>query len=67
MVKMSRDEIQWMAEQDANTMARYQEIIGDKKRMSRAIKVAEKQARSLSERASAMQNVARTKQGRRGK
>lgn len=67
MVKMSRDEIQWMAEQDANTMARYQEIIGDKKRMSRAIKVAEKQARNLSERANAMQNVAKTKQGRRGK
>lgn len=67
MVKMSRDEIQWMAEQDAHTMARYQEIIGDKKRMNRAIKVAEKQARDLNERASAMQSVARTKAGRKSK
>lgn len=29
-------ELQWQAEDDASTMARYQEIMGDKARMNRA-------------------------------
>ena len=63
MVSRSRtsDEMKWQAESDASTMATYQEIINDKARMNRAIKVAKTQAADLSKRASAMQNVARTK------
>lgn len=52
------NELKWQAESDARTMAAYQEIIGDKKRMSRAIKVARRQAQDLTKRADAMRNVA---------
>ena len=51
----------WQAESDAHTMATYQEIMNDKARMSRAIKVAKSQAADLTKRANAMQSVARTK------
>lgn len=54
-------ELQWQAENDASTMARYQEIMEDKARMNRAIKVAKSKAADLTKRASAMQNVAKTK------
>jgi hypothetical protein len=54
-------EQQWQAESDAHTMAQYQEIMGDKARMARAIKEAERQAKDLSKRASAMQNAAKVK------
>jgi hypothetical protein len=60
-VKMSKQEQQWQAESDASTMATYQEIINDKARMQRAIKVANKKAQDLTKRASAMQSVAKTK------
>lgn len=58
---MNSDEQRWQAESDASTMATYQEIINDKARMNRAIKVAKTKAADLSKRATAMQNVARTK------
>lgn len=54
-------ELQWQAEDDANTMVNYQEIMSDKARMNRAIKVAKSRAADLTKRASAMQNVAKTK------
>lgn len=54
-------ELQWQAEDDANTMVNYQEIMSDKARMNRAIKVAQSRAADLTKRASAMQNVAKTK------
>lgn len=53
--------LQWQAEDDANTMVNYQEIMRDKARMNRAIKVAKSRAADLTKRASAMQNVAKTK------
>ena len=58
---MTKEDLKWQAESDASTMARYQEIISDKARMNRAIKVAQKQASDLKKRASAMQNVAKLK------
>lgn len=63
MVSRSRtsDEMKWQAESDASTMATYQEIMNNKARMNRAIKVAKTKAADLSKRASAMQNVAKTK------
>ena len=66
-IKMSKQEAQWRAEDDARTMAQYQEILGDKKRMARAIKVAQKQAEDLTKRANAMQSVAKTKPSSRKK
>lgn len=57
----SSEELRWQAESDAQTMASYQEIMGDKARMNRATKVAKSQAANLTKRANAMQNVAKTK------
>lgn len=56
--KLSKQDLQWQAESDANTMARYQEIINDKARMNRAIKEANKQTQDLTKRASAMKSAA---------
>ena len=61
MAISKKQEQQWQAEDDARTMANYQEILSDKNRMNRAIRVAEKQAKDLTKRANAMQSVARTK------
>ena len=61
MASQKRDELRWQAESDAQTMASYQEIMGDKARMNRAIKVAKSKAADLTKRANAMQNVAKTK------
>lgn len=65
--KMSQEQLKWQAEDDAHTMARYQEIMGDKARMNRAIKVAQKQADDLTKRANAMQSVAKTRTNSRKK
>lgn len=63
---MSKEDLKWQAESDARTMATYQEILGDKQRMNRAIKVAKQQANDLNKIAAAMQSVAKTKpSGRR--
>lgn len=56
-----KDQLKWQAEDDARTMANYQEILSDKARMNRAIKVAQQQANDLTKRANAMQNVAKVK------
>ena len=55
------DERKWQAESDARTMAQYQEILGDKARMNRAIKEANKQAQDLNKRANAMRNAAKVR------
>ena len=59
MAITKKQEQQWQAQDDARVMAQYQEIIGDKTRMNRAIKEAEKQAKDLSKRANAMQSAAK--------
>jgi hypothetical protein len=59
--EMCKGERQWRAEADARMMADYQELINDKPRMNRAIKEAQRQARDLTKRATAMQGVAKTK------
>ena len=61
--KMSKQDLQWQAESDASTMARYQEIMQDKARMNRAIKEANRQASDLTKRASAMKSAANIKSG----
>lgn len=58
------ERLKWQAEDDATTMANYQEIMNDKARMGRAIKVANERAKDLQKRATAMQSVARIKGGR---
>ena len=59
--KMNVDQLRWQAEDDARTMARYQEILADKTRMSRATKEARRQAADLNKRAAIMSKAASSK------
>ena len=52
-------ELEWRAEDDARIMAQYQDIMKDKARMDRAVKVARKQAKDLQDRADTMKRVAK--------
>lgn len=56
--KMTADEKRWRAENDAETMARFQEIMADKNRRNAAIKAAKTKASELTKRAQAMQFAA---------
>lgn len=53
-----KNEQDWQAQDDAYTMARYQEIMSDKNRAARAIKAAKKQAESMSRQADVMKKAA---------
>ena len=55
---MKAEELKWLARDDADIMARYQEILNDKARFKRAVKEAQKQANDLQKRANNMKNVA---------
>ena len=44
----------WQAQDDAYTMARYQEIMADKARANRAVKFVNNQARQMQKQANAM-------------
>lgn len=57
-VKSERD---WQAEADADTMARYNEIMADAARKDRAIKAAKKQVNDLMTRINKMKKVSNTK------
>lgn len=58
---LSKEDLKWQAESDASTMATYQEIMSDKARMNRAIKVAQQRAKDLTTRANAMRKIGKTK------
>lgn len=58
MAKISSDEKRWRAESDAETMARYEEIMGDASRRAAAVKVAKQRAADLTKSANAMSRVA---------
>lgn len=66
MISKAKEQ-QWQAEQDARTLASYQELLGDKARMARATKVAKKLASDLTKRATAMQHAANVKSNKRSK
>lgn len=57
--QMRKRELEWRAEDDARIMAQYQDIMKDKARMDRAVKVARKQAKDLQDRADTMKRVAK--------
>lgn len=52
--KLTPNEKRWQAEEDARTMARYQEIMSDTKRKSAAIAQAKQEAANLQKRANTM-------------
>lgn len=56
--RISLDEKKWQAESDADTLARYQEIMQDSKRKNAAIKAAKSRAADLSKRAQLLQYAA---------
>lgn len=56
--KISSMEKQWQAEDDARTLARYQEIMNDSKRRNAAMKQAKQQAANLEKQANAMKMAA---------
>lgn len=58
---MTAEERRWRAEEDARTMARYEEIMADSARRSAAVKTARARATELQKSAAAMQRVASTK------
>ena len=58
MPKLNAQQIRWQAESDADTLARYQEIMDDKTRMRRAMTAAKRQANDLNKRAAAMSKAA---------
>lgn len=58
MAKLSVDEKKWQAESDAETMARYEEIMADSTRRNAAVKAAKEKASDLNKRANAMNKVA---------
>ena len=58
---MKFDEKRWQAESDADTMARYEEIMADASRRRAAISAAKTRAADLTKRANAMNRVAGTK------
>ncbi len=55
--QMTTEEKRWRAESDAETMARYQEIMGDAQRRNAAIKAAREKAVDLAKRAEAMKQA----------
>lgn len=59
--KMNAEQRLWQAESDADTMARYEEIMGDASRRRAAINAAKTRAADLAKRANAMTRVAGTK------
>lgn len=58
-------DLRWQAQNDADTMARYQELINDKPRLNRAIKAANQRAKDLAKQAATMQSAAKTKISRK--
>lgn len=58
---LSADEKRWRAESDAETMARYEEIMGDATRRRAAINAARNRAADLNKQAGVMSRVASTR------
>lgn len=57
-IKLNAEQRRWQAESDAETMARYEEIMGDSRRRSAAVKIAREKASDLTKRANVMSKVA---------
>lgn len=65
MAKISKEELEWRAQDDARILAQYQEIISDKSRLSRAKTAASKEVKNLNNRLKVMKKVTNTSQKRR--
>lgn len=61
MTKITKEELDWQAQDDARILSQYQEILLDKARLSRAKKAATKEVTNLSNRLQIMKKVSATK------
>lgn len=52
--QMSKEALDWQAEEDVRVLERYQDILNDKKRKARALKAAQNKASNLQKRAEAL-------------
>lgn len=60
MPEMSKQELQWRAEDDARTLARAEEIKADKKRETAARSMAKKQLDEVLKRAEGLKKISKT-------
>lgn len=61
MARLTASDKDWMAENDARTLAEAQVIRGDKNRLNKAVKKAKEMASDKEKEAKAMKRVAKTK------
>lgn len=59
--KLSKEDLAWRAESDAETMARYEEIMSDASRRNAAVKAAKEKAADLNKRADMLTKAAKNK------
>lgn len=59
--KMTAEEKRWQAEDDARTLARYQELLSDKTRLNAAKKEAKSQAEQLTKQVSLLNRASKAK------
>lgn len=59
--KMTAEEKRWQAEDDARTLARYQELLSDKTRLNAAKKEAKNQAEQLTKQVSLLNRASKAK------
>ena len=67
MTKITKEELDWQAQDDARILSQYQEILLDKARLSRATKAASKEVDNLNKRLAVMKTVTAIKTTKGGK
>ena len=63
MARISKQELEWRAQDDARILAQYQEILLDKARLKNAQMAAKKELDNLNKRLQVMKKVTATKKG----
>ena len=63
MARISKQELEWQAQDDARILAQYQEILLDKARLKNAQLAAKKEVDNLNKRLQVMKKVTATKKG----
>lgn len=67
MAKITKEELDWQAQDDARILSQYQEILLDKARLSRATNAASKEVDNLNKRLAVMKKVTAIKTTKGGK
>ena len=67
MAKITKEELDWRAQDDARILSQYQEILLDKARLNGATKAAHKEVDNLNKRLAVMKKVTTIKTTKGGK